>query len=66
MPPKNAGRSGTREDLLAERISRLREERGWTYEALARRMTMAGCPIQPSAIYKTEKGSPRRRVVVEE
>lgn len=66
MPPRNPTRSVTREDLLAERVAALREDRGWTYDGLAARMTALGCPIQPSAIFKTEKGNPRRRVVVDE
>lgn len=41
-----------------------RENRGWTYEALASRMESAGCPIQASAIHKIEKAG--RRITVDE
>jgi len=54
------------EENLASRIARERQRRGWSYEGTAARMTQAGCPIQGSAIYKIEKGSPRRRVSVDE
>lgn len=66
MPPRNPGRSLAGEDQLAERIAYERERRGWSYEGLAKRMTEAGCPMNQSAIYKIEKGEPRRRITVDE
>lgn len=66
MPRKTEGRTLGLEDWIAERIATLREANGWSYEGLAKRMKDVGCPIAPSAIYKTEKGEPRRRIVVDE
>ncbi len=66
MPPRNTGRSLFSEDALSARVGYERERRGWTYEGLAKRMTDAGCPINQSAIYKIEKGEPRRRITVDE
>ena len=66
MPRPNPLRSMASEDNLARRIAYERERREWTYEGLAQRMTDAGCPIQGSAIYKTEKGRPQRRITVDE
>ena len=54
------------ERALARRIAWERESRGWTYEGMAGRMTAAGCAIQASALYKIEKGTPRRRITVDE
>ena len=66
MPPRNPAGSRAGEQHLAERIARERERRGWSYEQLARAMTRAGCPMNQSAIYKIEKGEPRRRITVDE
>ncbi len=66
MPPRNPPRSLLSEEGLAERLAYERERRGWTYDSLAKRMTDAGCPINQSAIYKIEKGRPRRRITVDE
>lgn len=66
MPRPNPPRSLQSEDNLAQRIAYEREQRGLTYEGLAQRLTDVGCPIQGSAIYKIEKGMPRRRIVVDE
>ena len=54
------------EDRLAERIALERKTRGWSYETLAAAMSEAGCSINGSAIYRIEKGNPRRRVTVNE
>ena len=51
---------------LARRIAYEREQRGWSYEGIAERMTRVGCAIQASAIYKIEKGNPPRRISVDE
>lgn len=66
MPRPHQPRSLGREDNLAARVARERTDRGLSYEGLAKLMTEAGCPMQGSAIYKIEKGSPRRRISVDE
>jgi len=66
MPRQNKPRAVFAEDHLARRVAAERESRGWTYDGLASRMTRAGCPMAPSAIFKTEKSQPRRRIVVDE
>lgn len=66
MARPNRPRTVGTEESLARRIRAERERRDWTYEALAKRMEGVGCPIQPSAIFKIEKGKPRRRVTVDE
>lgn len=66
MPRQNPIRDIRAESDLAQRIAWERERRGWTNEGLASRLTAAGCPIQPSAIYKIEKGDPPRRITVNE
>lgn len=54
------------EEHLARRIAAERDAKGWTNDGLAKRMTDAGCPMTGSAIFKIEKGEPRRRIVVDE
>ena len=54
------------EDNLARRIAYERERRGWSYETLALLVTEAGCPVAGSALHRVEKGSPRRRITVDE
>jgi len=66
MPRPNVPREIYAEDHLAARLTIEREREGWTYASLAARMTNAGCPIDKTAIYKIEKGEPRRRIVVDE
>jgi transcriptional regulator with XRE-family HTH domain len=66
VPRPNPPRSLQSEENLAHRVVYERERRGWTYEGTAKRLTVAGCPIQGSAIYKIEKGNPRRRISVDE
>lgn len=66
MPRPNLARSIASEAKLAKRIAHEREDRGLSYEGLAKLMTDAGCAIQGSAIYKIEKGDPPRRVTVDE
>jgi transcriptional regulator with XRE-family HTH domain len=48
------------------RITLLREQREWTADALAQRMTDAGCPMDRATIYKIEKGTPPRTIDVDE
>lgn len=66
MPRPNAPRTVFAEAHLASRITIEREALAMTYEGLAERMTRVGCPIDRTAIYKIEKGTPRRRIVVDE
>lgn len=66
MPRPNRARSLESEENLQHRIAWEREQRGMTYEGLAKRMTDLGCAIHASAIYKIEKGSPPRKVTVSE
>lgn len=66
MPRPNPPREINAEDSLAERVRVERERRRWTPERLARALGEVGCPIQTSAIYRIEKGSPRRRITVNE
>ena len=66
MPRPNPERSIAAEARLALRVASERESRGWSYETLADRMTEAGCPINGSAIFRIEKGKPRRRITVNE
>src|SRR5690625_1943129 len=68
MPRPSQPRSVGAEDNLAERIAYERERRDLSYEALAKLVTEAGCPMQGSAIFKTENevDGKRRRVTVDE
>lgn len=66
MPRPNQPRAVRAERDLAERIAHERKQRGMSYEGLAQRMTDAGCPINGSALYKIEHGTPRRRITVDE
>jgi transcriptional regulator with XRE-family HTH domain len=64
MPRPNQPRSIASEESLARRIAYEREAAGMSYEGLASRMSRAGCPIQPSGLYKIEKAG--RRITVDE
>lgn len=66
MPRPNRPREVLAEDNLARRIAAERDARGWSNDGLAQRMTEAGCAMTGSAIFKIEKGQPRRRIVVDE
>lgn len=66
MARPNRGRTIREESNLAERVQYEREQRGWTYEAMAKALTDAGCRINASAIFKIEKGDPPRRITVDE
>lgn len=66
MPRQNKPRTLGSEDTLAKRIAFEREQEDMTYDALARAMTEAGCPVDRSAIHRIEKGSPRRTISVDE
>lgn len=64
MPPTNAGRTVGAEARVARRVTALRKCHGWTRSQLADEMTRAGCPMDQSAIWKTESAG--RRIVVDE
>lgn len=64
MPRQTTGRETANEANVAQRVSIEREQHGWSYDALAKRMADAGCVIQPSALFKIEKAG--RRITVEE
>lgn len=66
MPRPNRNRTTRVEADLALRIANERTARGWSYERLAEAMTEVGCAIQPSALFKIEKGDPPRRITVNE
>jgi transcriptional regulator with XRE-family HTH domain len=66
MPRPNRPRSIASEDNLARRITYERGRRQMSYAGLAQRMTEVGCAIDQSALYKIEKGNPRRRISVDE
>lgn len=66
MPRPNKQRTVGAEDRLALRIATERQSRGWSYERLAEVMTEAGCSMTGSAIYRIEKGEPRRSIRVDE
>lgn len=66
MPRPNRPRSVLAEEHLARRIAAERDRLKMTNDGLAERMTKAGCPMTGSAIFKIEKGEPRRRIVVDE
>src|SRR2546423_344914 len=64
MPRRNPLRSVQGESNVARRVSYERDRRGLNYEALARAMTEAGCPIRGTAIRRIEDGE--RKVTVDE
>lgn len=67
MPKRHTERPREAEADLAQRIAHERERRGWSYEAVAKLMARAGCPMQATTVFKIEKGTPRpRRVTVDE
>lgn len=66
MARRNALRSIEGESNLAKRVQTERERRGWSYETLARHMSDKGCAINGSAIFRIEKGSPPRKISVDE
>lgn len=68
MPRPTPARQMYGEENLARRIAYERERRTppLTYAGLAKRMTDFGCPIQPNAIYRIEKGVPPRAIRVDE
>lgn len=66
MPRRNAARRVQAEEHVARNLHLLRTGKGWSYVALSRRLAQVGCPMNHTAIFKIEKGSPRRRISVDE
>lgn len=66
MPRPNQARTIASESALARRIAALRETRNMSYEGLSIQMKHVGCPIDPSALHRIEKGKPQRRITVDE
>jgi len=66
MSRPNKRRDVLAEENLARRVAVERDANGWTNDGLAERMTRAGCAMAGSAVFKIEKGEPRRRIVVDE
>lgn len=68
MPKRPAARqsAGRGEAGLARHVERLRREREWSYETLAKKMTEAGCAVSKAALYSIEQGDPPRRITVDE
>lgn len=64
MPRPNQPRSIASEKALARQVAAHREAKKMSYEGLASRMTLAGCAINASGIYKIEKAG--RRITVDE
>lgn len=64
MPRPNKERTIGAEPRLAIRMSEERESRGWSHQKLAAEMTEAGCPVDQSAIWKTENAG--RRITLDE
>ena len=54
------------EAQVAARLKWERERRHWSMAEVARRMADAGCPVNQTAIYKIEKGNPRRTISLNE
>ncbi|KPI02880.1 hypothetical protein OK074_5030 [Actinobacteria bacterium OK074] len=54
------------EDVAAARIAFERGIRGWGTSQVADEMNAAGCPMNPSAVWRIEKGTPRRRIHLDE
>ena len=56
----------TTEDELAGKIGDLRSAKGFSYRTLAAAMTEHGVDIDASSLQKIEKGTPRRKITVNE
>ncbi|MPY38489.1 helix-turn-helix transcriptional regulator [Streptomyces phyllanthi] len=54
------------EEVAAARIQFEREIRGWSTNRLSDEMNAAGYVMNPSAVWRIEKGTPRRRIHLEE
>lgn len=56
----------TAERKLAGKIEQIRRDLDLSYGELSRAMTDAGCPIDRSSLQKIERGTPRRKITVNE
>lgn len=54
------------EGNAAARIGLEREVRGWSTTELAARMTRAGVPMNQTAVWRIENGTPRRKITLDE
>jgi hypothetical protein len=66
VPRPNQPRSIASSANVAEWITFKREQGGLSYDALAKAMTDVGCSITGTAIFRIEKGTPRRKIDVDE
>jgi transcriptional regulator with XRE-family HTH domain len=66
LPRPNPAGNLDDEANVASRIALERERHGWSYESLAKLMTEMGVPLQGTAIFRIEKGRPRRSIKVNE
>lgn len=55
-------------EVLALRVERerTRPDRRWSYERLSQEMGAAGCRISHAALHAIERGTPRRKITVDE
>ncbi|MFC1417791.1 helix-turn-helix domain-containing protein [Streptacidiphilus cavernicola] len=51
---------------VAARVLLERQARGWSTTELAQRMTAAGVPLNQSAVWRIESGTPRRKISLDE
>lgn len=65
MPPEEIVRVEA-EKYTAKTIENIRETLGLSYGELSKRMADAGCPMDKSSLQKIEKGTPRRKISVNE
>ncbi|GAA3837232.1 helix-turn-helix domain-containing protein [Streptomyces chiangmaiensis] len=54
------------EGNAAARVALEREVRGWSTTELAARMTQAGVPMNQTAVWRIESGTPRRKITLDE
>ena len=54
------------EGNMAARVALERTVRGWSTTELATRMTSAGVPLNQSAVWRIESGTPRRKISLDE
>lgn len=66
MPRRSANRSTAISDAVAARIAAERVAAEMTYEDTAKALAEVGCTLHASAIWRIEKGEPRRPVHVDE
>ncbi|BAS16542.1 hypothetical protein AHiyo8_48450 [Arthrobacter sp. Hiyo8] len=62
----NAEHTIQTEQFVAERVEELRLKEGWSYADLSQRMAAVGCAIERSSLQKIERGTPRRKITVNE